>query len=237
MYKIGEFSEMTNTSIKMLRYYDEIDLIKPSYIDYYTNYRYYSSNQIDDVKVVLDLKELGLSLNEIKAFIKTRDINIIKNKERELLNMVNNIENYINNKKKVEFIQGDYEKYIYWNGNKEAGNPFALEIKDNNCDYYIVKVNEEFFDNLYVYTNENNLINLNISLRPFNEYFDETIEFLKTKYDQVTLKYDKEMYGNKIYDDVINKCNIINENEEVINTQDGRVFKLQEIIISLKEDK
>ena len=61
MYKIGEFSEMTNTSIKMLRYYDEIDLIKPSYIDYYTNYRYYSSNQIDDVKVVLDLKELGLS--------------------------------------------------------------------------------------------------------------------------------------------------------------------------------
>lgn len=237
MYKIGEFADITNTTIKTLRYYDEIDLIKPSYIDYYTNYRYYSSDQVNDVKLVLELKDLGLSLNDIKTFIETKDINIIKNKERELLNMVDSINNYINNEKRIEFIKGDYEKYIYWNGNKEAGSPFALEIKDNNCDYYVVKENDEFFDNLYIYNNENNLINMNVCLRPFNEYFDETIAFLKNNYNQVSLKYDKDMYGSKIYDEIKVKCNIISEDEDVINIPDGRVFKLQVLTIDLKEDK
>jgi DNA-binding transcriptional MerR regulator len=237
MYKIGEFADITNITIKTLRYYDEIGLIKPSYIDYYTNYRYYSNDQVNDVKVVLELKDLGLSLNEIKMFIDTKDINILKNKEKELLNIVENIKDYINDKKDIEFIVGDYEKFVYWNGNKEAGSPFALEIKDNNCDYFTVKVNGEYFDDIYVFIHEDNLINLNICLRPFNEYFDETINFLKTKYDHVTLKYDKDRYGSKIYDEIKNKCNVIKEDEDVINLPDGRVFKLSLLTIDLKEDK
>jgi len=66
MYKIGEFSKMVNIPIKTLRYYDEIDLFKPLEIDIYSNYRYYSESQIEDLKIILELKEAGFSLEEIR---------------------------------------------------------------------------------------------------------------------------------------------------------------------------
>ena len=39
MYKIGEFSTLNHITIKTLRYYDEIGLLKPSIVDKYTGYR------------------------------------------------------------------------------------------------------------------------------------------------------------------------------------------------------
>ena len=42
MYRIGEFSTLTGASVKTLRYYDEINLLKPSNADKFTNYRYYT---------------------------------------------------------------------------------------------------------------------------------------------------------------------------------------------------
>ena len=56
MYKIGDFSKKTNVPIKTLRYYDEINLFKPSYQDYFTGYRYYENNQIDEIKNIVKLK-------------------------------------------------------------------------------------------------------------------------------------------------------------------------------------
>ena len=41
MYRIGKFSKITKTTIKTLRYYDEVDLLKPAYIDLENKYRYY----------------------------------------------------------------------------------------------------------------------------------------------------------------------------------------------------
>ena len=48
LYKIGEFSKLTNVPIKPLRYYDEINLFKPQEIDLFSGYRYYSKEQIGD---------------------------------------------------------------------------------------------------------------------------------------------------------------------------------------------
>lgn len=56
MYKIGDFSKKTNVPIKTLRYYDEINLFKPSYQDYFTGYRYYENNQIDEIKKYCKIK-------------------------------------------------------------------------------------------------------------------------------------------------------------------------------------
>ena len=66
LYKIGEFSKLTNVSVKTLRYYDEINLFKPQEIDLFSGYRYYSNNQLDDLKLILSLKDVGFSLEEIK---------------------------------------------------------------------------------------------------------------------------------------------------------------------------
>ena len=41
MLKIGEFSKLSRVSVRMLRHYDEIGLLKPAEIDRFTDYRYY----------------------------------------------------------------------------------------------------------------------------------------------------------------------------------------------------
>lgn len=46
-YSIGKVSTACNIPIKTLRYYDEIDLLKPEYRDNDSNYRYYSKDQND----------------------------------------------------------------------------------------------------------------------------------------------------------------------------------------------
>ena len=46
MFKIGEFSKLTQVSIRMLRYYDETGLLKPAKTDKFTNYRLYAMDQI-----------------------------------------------------------------------------------------------------------------------------------------------------------------------------------------------
>lgn len=46
MFKIGEFSKLTQVSIRMLRYYDENNLLKPAKTDPFTGYRLYSVEQI-----------------------------------------------------------------------------------------------------------------------------------------------------------------------------------------------
>ena len=66
MYKIGEFSKMVNVPVKTLRYYDEISLLKPTVVDIYSNYRYYTDEQIKKLKIIFELKDAGFSLLEIK---------------------------------------------------------------------------------------------------------------------------------------------------------------------------
>jgi DNA-binding transcriptional MerR regulator len=90
MYKIGEFSKLTKITVKMLRHYDQIGLLKPSYIDGWTNYRYYKFNQLPIAYKIVVLKDLGLSLDEIKNIIKREhDINPIIEKLNQKTDQVN----------------------------------------------------------------------------------------------------------------------------------------------------
>lgn len=85
MYRIGEFAKITGLSITTLRYYDEIDLFKPEEIDIFTNYRYYNISQIEDIKIINDLKEVGFSLEEIKKYWNNFSNQIMLEKKQELL--------------------------------------------------------------------------------------------------------------------------------------------------------
>lgn len=66
-YSIGEVSKLTNISIQTLRYYDQINLFKPSYVDPATNYRYYKDSQLYYLDIIKSLKYIGVSQDEIKA--------------------------------------------------------------------------------------------------------------------------------------------------------------------------
>ena len=44
MFKIGDFSKLSQVSVNALRFYDEIRLLKPTYVGSLTGYRYYAAN-------------------------------------------------------------------------------------------------------------------------------------------------------------------------------------------------
>lgn len=69
MFKIGDFSKFSQVSVKALRYYDKIDLLKPARIDRFTKYRYYSAEQLPRLHRILALKDLGLSLEQISRLL------------------------------------------------------------------------------------------------------------------------------------------------------------------------
>lgn len=65
MFKIGEFSALTRISVKTLRYYDEMGLLRPAHVDGFTSYRYYSAQQLPRLHRILALKDLGFTLDQI----------------------------------------------------------------------------------------------------------------------------------------------------------------------------
>ncbi|MBZ0321397.1 MAG: MerR family transcriptional regulator [Anaerolineae bacterium] len=69
MYRIGEFSKIAQVPGSVLRYYDQIGLLKPAHIDQWTGYRYYSAKQLPRLHRILALKELGLSLDQITRLV------------------------------------------------------------------------------------------------------------------------------------------------------------------------
>ncbi|HLZ59873.1 MAG TPA: MerR family transcriptional regulator [Ktedonosporobacter sp.] len=69
MFRIGEFSKIAQVSGRLLRYYDEIGLLRPQSIDPETGYRYYSARQLPRLNRILVLKELGLSLEQIARLL------------------------------------------------------------------------------------------------------------------------------------------------------------------------
>ena len=66
----GEMASMRNISKQTLIYYDRIGLFQPNETDPDTGYRYYSLEQFEELDVILCLKSIGLSLKEIKAYLK-----------------------------------------------------------------------------------------------------------------------------------------------------------------------
>ncbi len=65
MIRIGDFSKLSRVSVKALRYYDEVDLLKPIEVDPVTGYRYYELAQLQRLNRILALKDMGFSLQEI----------------------------------------------------------------------------------------------------------------------------------------------------------------------------
>lgn len=73
MFKIGEFSKLTQVTIRMLRYYDETGLLKPAKIDPWTGYRMYSSDQIPILNRIIYLRDSGFQVSEIVEILNRND--------------------------------------------------------------------------------------------------------------------------------------------------------------------
>lgn len=69
MFKIGDFSKLTLVSVRMLRYYDELGLLKPASIDRFSGYRYYSASQISRLNRIVKLRDMGFLVAEIAELL------------------------------------------------------------------------------------------------------------------------------------------------------------------------
>jgi predicted transcriptional regulator YdeE/DNA-binding transcriptional MerR regulator len=69
MLKIGDFSRLGQVTVKTLRHYGQMGLLKPAWIDRYTGYRYYALEQLPRLNRILALKELGFSLEQIAPLL------------------------------------------------------------------------------------------------------------------------------------------------------------------------
>src|SRR5512137_371776 len=72
MIRIGDFSTISRVSVKTLRYYDEMGLLKPVSVDPSTGYRFYDYRQLSTLHRILALKDLGFSLEEIGHLLNDR---------------------------------------------------------------------------------------------------------------------------------------------------------------------
>ena len=85
MYRIGEFSKMSKTTIKTLRYYDEIRLLEPEKVDEFTGYRFYTTQQLVKLHYIQAFRQIGFSINEIKLIlIGQNKKNILEKRKSEL---------------------------------------------------------------------------------------------------------------------------------------------------------
>lgn len=103
LYRIGMFSKMNQVTIKALRYYDEVGLLRPRFIDPDNGYRYYSSSQVEPLHRLLALRRIGYSIEEIKRVQDGEsEQRILQKKKQQLLKeisdrmgMLSQIEGYL----------------------------------------------------------------------------------------------------------------------------------------------
>ena len=73
LLSIGEFSRLSQLSVRMLRYYDEHDVLRPSRVDRHSGYRSYSPALLSVARWVRELRDIGLGVHEIAACVPILD--------------------------------------------------------------------------------------------------------------------------------------------------------------------
>ncbi len=86
MFRIGEFSRLTKTTVKTLRYYDEMGLLEPDSVDPYTGYRSYSTRQLYPLQRIVALRQAGLGVEEIRRVLAGQNVQeVLAARQSELL--------------------------------------------------------------------------------------------------------------------------------------------------------
>ncbi len=73
--QIKDFAAFTNVSVRTLRYYDEIGLLKPFFVDPSTGYRYYDESSLVRMQEILFYRELDFSLKSIGEILSSPGYN------------------------------------------------------------------------------------------------------------------------------------------------------------------
>lgn len=75
---IGQFSKMTRLSVKALRLYDEIDLLRPAHVDPSSGYRYYDLGQAVSAEKIRVLRSVDMPLDEIRVIVEADEPDVAR---------------------------------------------------------------------------------------------------------------------------------------------------------------
>ncbi|MEN8078272.1 MerR family transcriptional regulator [Clostridioides difficile] len=239
-FSIGQMAKIHNITIESLRHYDRVGLLKPSYINKNTGYRYYSAKDFIILDLIKQCKSMGLSLDEIKVIIENytspesvldvigKQKRIIDKKIEELNNIKNNItflEKRINDSLEEGldkiFIK-EYEERIFikYDNTNRFTEEFEINLSkilvevERECTYF----NKELgfiisYDNLERYNKiiyKNTMISFTTKM---NSKKYEKLLLPKGRY--LTLNFDDDYNCTQKYYDIIMKY-IIDNNIQVI---------------------
>ncbi|MCD2346530.1 MerR family transcriptional regulator [Clostridium guangxiense] len=169
MYKIGEFSKITGLTVKTLRYYDEENIIEPSYRNEENGYRYYDEEDFKKAQLIIVLRELEFSIAEIKDVISNFESpddlsyfleekkKIVQEKMRKEKELIKKINLYINPERK----EANCMNYKVEIKNIEEVLVASVRFKGKYSDV------SKYIGRLY------GVVKGNASGSPFNCYYDD----------------------------------------------------------------
>ena len=181
-YTINKLAKLAGISTRALRYYDELGLLSPARVSS-NGYRIYGQKEIDRLQQILFYRELGVSLEEIRNILASKDFDGLSALEshltallarREQLNLlVANVEKTIKTMK-GEMIMSDQEKF----------EGFLQKLVDHNEHQYGEEARAKYGDER---VNHSNAKVLNMSKEQFTELerlTEDLNETLKAAFEQ-----------------------------------------------------
>ena len=171
MFKIGEFSKLTQVSTRMLRYYDEMGLLKPAKVDSLTGYRMYSAEQISTLNRIIYLRDSGFNVAEIALALNCSNNAIIEQLDKKSVEIMDNIQKEQEKLKKIEIAKKEVlhgKSELYFNITiKEIPSYCVLSLRKEIPNYYY---EGELWKELSAFAKENKI---NISDETFSIYHNE----------------------------------------------------------------
>lgn len=170
MYTIKALANLAGISSRTLRYYDEIDLLKPSSTNE-AGYRLYDDDKVDLLQQILFYKRLDVPLMDVKKIIYDKDFNkksaLLSHKKKLVLELENlqtlirTIDRTVNvmegkgKMKNEEKFEG-FKKALIDENERKYGNEAREKYGDHveASNQKLMKMDEESFKRMEVLTDE-----------------------------------------------------------------------------------
>lgn len=171
MFRIGEFSKITQVSIRMLRYYDETGLLKPAQVEKWSGYRLYSTEQIPTLNKILFLRDVGFNVAEIAgALTQGENVSISEQLKQKHINIKEAIQAEQSKLSKIEQAIKDIQQeqiHIHYNFSiKKIPSYQVISLRKIMPNYFSER---ELWNEMFTYTNSKNIAE---SGMPFSIYYD-----------------------------------------------------------------
>lgn len=180
-YTIKSISLLAGVSARTIRYYDEIEILKPARINS-SGYRIYGQNEVDRLQQILFYRELGVSLDNIKDIMASPEFdekNALKNHLNELLAKRKQLDDLIKNvEKTIAFKEGRIKM-----SDKEKFEGFKKKMIEENEKKYGKEIREKYGEDEVKRSNERFM---NMTKEQYNEFenlSNEVLETLKKAYE------------------------------------------------------